>query len=58
MVFKALGHAVDSLGIAAFYLEQDSARRYRDLTGIDLGQMVTEPDRYEKAIVKDDEEDE
>ena len=58
VVIRAVGNGVDKVGMAAFYLESDSARQYRDLTGLDLGEMVAEPNRYnEVAKVADDEED-
>ena len=57
-VLHAVARAVDKLGMAAFYMEADAARQYRDLTGIDLGQMVAEPNRYDEVVKVRDEEDE
>ena len=34
------------LELAVFYRELDAARRYRMLTGVDLGVAAGEPDRY------------
>ena len=50
-VVCAVGTAVDEVGYAAFYLEADAALRYKQLTGIDLGELVMEKNRYDKSGV-------
>lgn len=67
-VLHAAARGIDRVSDAAFYFEADQARRYRTLTGIDLGHVIGHDDRfqathpdYEPEVVAtypDDEEEE
>lgn len=58
-VFAALSRALDDFSDGFEYLEQDCARRYRDLTGVDLGRAIGEPQRFDSdaRCARVDEED-
>jgi len=43
----AAARGIDRIGDVAFYFEADQARRYKGLTGIDLGQVIGHNDRFE-----------
>jgi hypothetical protein len=56
-LFKAISDVFDDLSSATFNFEQDAARRYYSLTGVDLGLAVGEPDRYRTIRMSAGEEE-
>jgi hypothetical protein len=45
-VFHALGNGLDEVSDGLFYIELDGARRYENLTGVNLGDAAGNPQRH------------
>ena len=46
-VLHAAARGIDRVADVGFYFEADSARRYKSLTGIDLGHVIGHNDRFQ-----------
>lgn len=67
-LLHAAGRALEDFAASLFLYEFEGARRYKLLTGLDLGNALDDPDRYAAldpdfgpdgwAVVGDEEEDE
>ena len=64
-LLHSAGRGVDRIADVGLFLEADAARRYRNLSGVDLGQVIGHNDRfdatkdgYEPEIIATWEEDE